>query len=119
MSVNWSAKIGYGFAVDISGIEAVLGEYDDLCQDFDYTLSKRYPLLDTEYAGNSFSGEGAERFVFIKSSIVNARDWSQTFDLNKLSSSLNSEAIESLWKFVNETGVSTGAMDWHVLINCG
>lgn len=119
MSVNWRATIGYGVPVNMDEVSQAVGEYDDLSQDFDSVLELRYPLLRVGYAGNAFTGEGTERYVFIKESIVHCRDWETTFDINRLNSSMNAEGIEQLWKYLNDTGASNVDVTWRFLIDCG
>jgi len=118
MSVNWSASIGYGVPVNMDEVSHAVGEYDDLSQDFDSVLQVRYPLLRVGYAGNAFTGEGSERFVFIKESVVNCRDWEKTFDINQLNSSMNADGVEQLWKFLTDTGASNLEVTWRLLIHC-
>lgn len=119
MSINWYASLGYGFSVNVDAIEKTLGTDDYLYQDFDSELERRYPLLTIAYAGDSFSGNGSERFVVVKSSLVKARDWVQNFDLDQLNASMNGDGVDQLWQFFNETGGADGDLEWRLCINCG
>lgn len=119
MSVQWSATLGYGFKMDLKGTLNALPEYNERLDDIEYLVEKEYPLLDLGYAGSMFTSDGYEQWIFIKDSMVHARDWSMQLDMDKITNSLSEEAIQELFRFVADTGTTVGGLEWRLMISAG
>lgn len=119
MTISWRATLGYGFRVDLSNLSEHVDESDDLLQDFGGTVESRYALLDMGYAGNLMSGADQETWIFIKESVVELRDWTVSFDIEKLNGSMSGDGLDQLFQFVYDTGAAVGGLEWKILLYCG
>lgn len=119
MTTNWRSTIGYGFKIDTS-FSSNDDVYDEFIDDIDSALSQRYPLLAMGYAGSAFSGDGAESWVFLKSSVISLRDdWSVSINPDEMKKNLDEESLDQLYLFVAETGIAVGSPAWKLLMDVG
>lgn len=120
MPASFKAAVGFGLMVDYSDATALgNGPYDERLDDLDYEVSHFFPLLDIKFCGDAYEGTG-NSWIMVKDSVVEIWDeWSSGFNMNALQESLTDEAMEQLFAFVNEYGVTVGTPGWQIIKSIG
>lgn len=120
MPVSFKAAVGFGLLIDYTDATMVGVEpYDERLDDLDYEVSKFFPLLEIKFCGDAYEGTGGS-WIMVKDSIIELWDeWSAGFEMKVLQESLTDEAMQQLFAFVNEYGVTVGTPGWQLIKSVG